>query len=148
MPNRLVEEHPVSWLYVAQKHQERPYEPLTPFQVQQSIQHNIAYRPPPYVSQDTLCEMYEVFDGHCGIQCADPTRLTLLSMGSRGPGPHSHHSNTVTSNSAGSGEDYRLQMIRQNERHVNSKQKICSFFNTREGCRRGASCGFLHVLKQ
>lgn len=43
-------------------------------------------------------------------------------------------------------ESYRLAQIRQNERHVNSKgARICSYFNTREGCRRGPNCPFIHI---
>ncbi|CCD12250.1 unnamed protein product [Trypanosoma congolense IL3000] len=46
-------------------------------------------------------------------------------------------------------EDYRLSQIRRNERHVNNATygRVCTFFLTREGCRRGRYCNFLHIGK-
>lgn len=44
-------------------------------------------------------------------------------------------------------EDYRLSQLRKNTQHVDSypSSRVCNFYNTREGCRRGAYCEFLHL---
>nr|CCC92160.1 unnamed protein product [Trypanosoma congolense IL3000] len=44
---------------------------------------------------------------------------------------------------------YRVLIIRRNERHVNNATygRVCTFFLTREGCRRGRYCNFLHIGK-
>lgn len=39
-------------------------------------------------------------------------------------------------------EDFRLQQIRQNE---NQSKRVCHYFQTREGCRRGAACVYQHT---
>lgn len=46
-------------------------------------------------------------------------------------------------------DDYRLSQIRQNAQHTDNAQgsRICNYYNTPRGCRRGQSCEFLHVNK-
>lgn len=47
-------------------------------------------------------------------------------------------------------EDYRLTQFRRNAQHVDSSVfgRVCNFYNTREGCRRGATCEFVHMDRQ
>ncbi|CUG86185.1 Hypothetical protein, putative [Bodo saltans] len=91
----------------------------------------------------------------CGVN-AQPQQLpsaqqvvssSSMGMGGGGGGVlgSAPSSNYGQVSSGGDGESYRLAQIRQNERHVNSKSaRVCSYFNTREGCRRGPNCPFIH----
>jgi hypothetical protein len=172
--NRLVEELPVSYLCVARKLQERPYEAIHPSDLAHSLTQQMALRPPPFVAQDTLFQYYSILQGHCHIPqlhvqsielfssssapssvpaagCGvngQPSSSSLAGAGILGTAPSAANYPIVHGgggSAGGDGESYRLAQIRQNERHVNSKSaRVCSYFNTREGCRRGPNCPFIH----
>ncbi|CBH13433.1 hypothetical protein, conserved [Trypanosoma brucei gambiense DAL972] len=65
------------------------------------------------------------------------------------PLPSPAGSPLLPTSAASSSEDYRLSQIRRNERHVGNATygRVCTFFLTREGCRRGKYCNFLHIGK-
>ncbi|CCW63590.1 unnamed protein product [Phytomonas sp. EM1] len=46
-------------------------------------------------------------------------------------------------------DDYRITQLRRNAQHQDTYngRRLCMYFNTREGCRRGPYCEFLHVDK-
>ncbi|EAN90716.1 hypothetical protein C3747_66g103 [Trypanosoma cruzi] len=231
--NYVVEHAAPSAVCLVRKIQTSPYQPLPSEQVQSvTLPNLLSLRSPPHVAHQALMDFYFAMNGHCGINCSDPSSLDLITVavharnaGGSGsnteihsketPRPHagttppyyhaagslsttpltsampnndSKNSNMLflsnetppvidggmythsqqqqqqQSNSApsvlgtsiippsftsSSSEDYRLSQIRRNERHVNNALygKVCAFFNTREGCRRGPYCHFLHIGK-
>lgn len=46
-------------------------------------------------------------------------------------------------------EDYRIAEMKKNARHIDNHvlHKVCLHYNTKEGCRRGEHCRFLHTDK-
>lgn len=149
-----MEEVPVSLLCVTRKLQEKPYEPLHPQEVQQAIGQQMSLRPPPYVAQDQLFEFYAILSGHCNTKPMDNATPFVADLLTMAPGPAAAPSHSASvgvlpapPSDLASVQDFRLQQIRHNERHVGSKgSRLCSYFNTREGCRRGASCPYAHVM--
>lgn len=53
------------------------------------------------------------------------------------------------SDTANDTNDYRLSQFHRNAQHVDNAVygRICLFYNTREGCRRGPYCEYLHLDK-
>lgn len=233
--NYIVEHAAPSAVCLVRKVQTSPYQPLPTEQVHSvAVPNLLSLRPPPHVAHQAVMDFYFAINGHCGVQCSDPSALDLITVSAHTRSassssntdahtteshrPHassalscyqvtehastspsfatannnssgkklslsselssgtpvtentvyshnSHHhqqqhSNAATSSvlstqmlpptfSASSSEDYRLSQIRRNERHVNNAVygKVCAFFNTREGCRRGPYCNYLHVSK-
>ncbi|ORC86882.1 uncharacterized protein TM35_000251780 [Trypanosoma theileri] len=231
--NYVVEHAAPSAVCLVRKLQTSPYQPLSADQLQSVTAPNLlSLRPPPHVAHQAVMDFYFAMNGHCGVQCADPSALDLITVtthprntagsnsnsNSSGPSIHAdgytrdatgtpisgtrpytntNNSNIINNNNAAdpaakkfsspevssspptmegtmygqqqqqnstssvlgtpilpptatsSSEDYRLSQIRRNERHVNNAMygKVCAFFNTREGCRRGPYCNFLHVGK-
>lgn len=84
--------------------------------------------------------------------------FVLLTLGSHAKGGRGlgSHKGAASSASRGGGapvsslvgadqnvEDFRIAQLRRNIKHVDTQ--LCMFFNTKEGCRRGEQCEFLHV---
>ncbi|ESL08656.1 hypothetical protein TRSC58_03638 [Trypanosoma rangeli SC58] len=233
--NYVLEHAAPSAVCLVRKIQTSPYQPLPSEHVQSvTLPNLLSLRPPPHVAHQALMDFYFAMNGHCDINCADPSSLDLLTVAAHtrnaggggnhanshamdaprpragvaalpyyqagAPAPaaplassvlttdgkhngasfapnetappvidsgvysHTHQSQQQQSHSApsvlgtsvlpptfppSSSEDYRLSQIRRNERHVNNALygRVCAFFNTREGCRRGPYCNFLHIGK-
>ncbi|RNF07386.1 uncharacterized protein Tco025E_07378 [Trypanosoma conorhini] len=242
--NYVVEHAAPSAVCLVRKIQTSPYQPLPAEQVQSvTLPNLLSLRPPPHVAHQALMDFYFAMNGHCGIDCSDPSSLDLITVavharnaaggagshaeahamdasrprtgaappcyhaaapapaaplassasgtdGKHGgmplapneassvmddgvyshthqaqqqqlpppppPPPRAHAAPSVLGTpvlpptfTPSSSEDYRLSQIRRNERHVNNALygKVCAFFNTREGCRRGPYCNFLHIGK-
>lgn len=156
--NRLVEEMPVSFLCVSRKLQERPYEPLTSQSVSHAVAQQHTFRPPVYIAQETLQEFYRVIQGKCGVSKAAPGTTAVINGESEPFGAPVQAAAGVSfpapiaggpPSSSTSIQDYRLAQIRNSERHqkpavTSGGVRICSYLNTREGCRRGSACPYLH----
>ncbi|KAH8607827.1 hypothetical protein ERJ75_001321600 [Trypanosoma vivax] len=164
--NYVVEHAPPSAVCLVRKIQSSPYQALPLEQLLSVTVPNVfSLRPPPHVAHQAVMDFYFAVNGHCGVECYDPSSIELSGAGT----PHAPGVPAVASaartqqqlsgpalgapvprpTAAASSEDYRLSQIRRNERHVNNATygKVCVFFQTREGCRRGPYCNFLHISK-
>ena len=169
--NRVIEGMPASFLCIVRKVQDRPYEPLTARKVQQASSQQAHLRPPPHVSKQAFNDFYTAINGYCGVSHPAPESMDMITYQSyqqKMQQQQQHQGGAYTGgggvlaapaggdsslmappqlSSAEAIEDFRLQQIRQNEKHVTHKGRICSYFHTKDGCRRGFACQFLHVPK-
>ena len=147
--NRLVEEFEPGFLSVTSRFQDQKYAPLSSKQLLAAINQQQHCRPPPHMVRQAFNEMYTAFNGYCNIQHESPAVMDMITQPRKGSAVPSAPGGVlgVLPSPSQSMEDFRLNQIRLNERHQNMKNRVCSYFTTREGCRRGGSCPFIHVEK-
>lgn len=164
MPNRFLEEPPSFACLTRKLHSS--YEPLASSEFQMVQNQQMTLRPPPYVAYDALTDFYLLMQGQCGIGPFDPNtfkekaapsgaqsaasealRAPLLGAAPQ-PSPSAPGGlfPTPPPNASVSPVEYRQQQMMQNQQSQARGGRTCSYFNSREGCRRGLQCPYLHVV--
>ncbi|KAH9598392.1 hypothetical protein LSM04_005600 [Trypanosoma melophagium] len=101
--NYVVEHAAPSAVCLVRKLQTSPYQPLSTEQLQNVTAPNLlSLRPPPHVAHQAVMDFYFAMNGHCGVQCADPSALDLITVSThpRSTGSNSH-SNSNSNSSTG-----------------------------------------------
>lgn len=146
-PNAVLQASP-AMLCLCRGAQPAPYAPLPPQRLALAVQPgDFSARPQPYVAAQVVMDLYRLLRGSYGIpdqisnEGGDDRRAESRKTG---PPPPS----AVPGASPREGtEDYRLSQIKRNVRHVDNRyyRRTCAYYNTREGCRKGANCEYLHA---
>lgn len=133
--------------------------------------HGYSLRPQSHISEQVLMDFYRLVGGSYNTPAPNPSHIPMSSSSvedavagttpGHGGSSSAASSSSGPSSSAGSaavaaaaamaaGTDaFRLSQMKKNSRHIDNHfyHRVCSFYQTREGCRRGVHCEYLHIEK-
>lgn len=158
---RRLDDASVGFLYVARQFQDRPYQPITSRKLSQAFADERRLRAPPHLVQKTFTDFYNAVNGKYGIEVEDPLQLQTSYYTRKRPREDDFKMNRAVGggtaasaesvNNASVGEskmaqdlqDLRRMQLKRNQA-ASHAPKVCQYYNTREGCRRGINCPHVH----
>ena len=154
--------HDASLMCVFQRFQQQPYQPLDSRDIRHATSQQNGFKVPFHVSRDTIASLYSAINHNCGVETEETngSSVRFYTRGLAADEATPHAQQAISSNyadfssvsalpsgggpPAGDGGDWRVRQIRQNERGGSGRSKICHYFLSKEGCRRGAACPYQH----
>ena len=141
--SKALEDFPVSQLHTIRQIQEGDYRPPYRKATSQAISQYRRYRIAPHQAQRVLQEWYRTINGHHGVS-VDVSQVISTAISRRRPDAPQDELSAPTTGSTNSLEEFRRRSL-QSSQQESFQPKVCAFYNSREGCRRGATCPFVHL---